>query len=163
VWSVCRYRNVHISVCGLSLLNCNIFVFSRSACTVLNILRCVFCLSVLNCTHCCLWSLCRYLPVHTAVCGLSVCTEQDILLCVISLLGLNCTHCYVSYVRRERTIHIGMRLLSVGNLLYKLLCVLSMSKLYYTDICLWSVCLNGLEHIAGCGLSLNTDLYTSFF
>ena len=76
VWFVCRYRNLHIAVCGLSVG------------TELYILLCVFCLSVQNRTNCCVWSVCRFSTLHIALCVVTFGSEMYALLGVVNLIVL---------------------------------------------------------------------------
>jgi len=122
VGSVCLYWIVQILVCSLSVgpeqnlllfLVCfrhwtiQIGVSCLSLGTEIYTLLFVVCLSVIDCTHSCLWFVCRYRTVLIAMCGLSVCTnlylllyavsvvtEFYTLLCVVSLSLLN-VHIYV--------------------------------------------------------------------
>ena len=133
--------NLHIAVCGLSLLNW---------------------------THCCDQSVCLYRTEKTAVCGLSVGTKFYALLCVDCLSVLNCTHRCVS-VRLYWNIHIDVCSLYFSTETYTLLYVvrLSVPKFKHWVMCglsvvtdsytlLWVICLSVPNSTSGCMLSAFT-------
>jgi len=128
----------------------------------------VVCLSVLNCTHCCVLSLCLYWILHFVLCGLSVRIKIVTLLYVIPLSVLNCTHFSLSSVFSVpisthsclwSVCHYWSLLksvwVSVCTEIYVLLCDVWVLVLSSRHCCLYSVCLSVLNRTYCCVSVLN--------
>jgi len=143
-----RSWNVHIAVCGLSFG------------TVLYSLLCMFFLSVLNRTHCCLWFpdgiemyklryvVCLYWVTHIAVCGRYVYTEMSKFLFVVCLSILNFKYWRVWTFCLYWTVHISVCGRTVCIELYTMLWVVPLSALNWAYCSVCSPCRYWLVQIA---------------